>query len=193
MHERLAASWWSLVLRGIVAVTFGVMAFLLPGIALTAFILLFGAYALVDGVFAIMSGIRPHATQGRDWLLVVGGLAGVVVGLFAFVQPGLTAIALIYLIGGWAILTGLFEVAAALRLRTALRNTWWLAAEGVVSVIFGILVWVVPGDGALALIWLIAAFAVASGLMLIFFGLRLRATAESSGHVPPPWTRTPAR
>ena len=193
MHERLAASWWSLVLRGIVAVAFGVMAFLLPGIALAAFILLFGAYALIDGVFAIMSGIRPHGAHGRDWLLVIGGVAGVVVGLFAFVQPDLTAVALVYLIGAWAIVTGAFEIAAALRLRGAVRNTAWLIAEGVISVAFGVLVWVVPGDGALALIWLIAAFAVASGFMFIFFGLRLRAVSENAGHVPPPWTRTPAR
>jgi len=193
MHQRLAMSWWSLVLRGIVAIAFGVFAFLLPGIALAALILLFGAYALIDGVFAIMSGIRPHGAHGRDWLLVIGGVAGVAVGVFAFLQPDLTAVALVYLIGVWAILTGAFEIAAALRLRATLKHTWLLAAEGVVSVVFGVLVVVSPGDGAVALIWLIAAFAIVSGLMLIFFGVRLRSLAESGGQLPPPWARAASR
>jgi uncharacterized membrane protein HdeD (DUF308 family) len=180
MDDRVSVSWWSLVLRGIVAIAFGVLAFIFPTMALWALVLLFGAYSLVDGIFAIVSGARPHGEQRRDWLLVLGGVAGVVVGLIAFFLPGLTAIALVYLIGAWAVVTGAFEVAATIELRRRLRHAWLYAVDGIVSVLFGFVVLIAPGAGAFALIWLIAAYAIASGVLLIAFGLRLRSESPST-------------
>jgi uncharacterized membrane protein HdeD (DUF308 family) len=191
--ERTAVSWWSLALRGAVAIIFGILAYLMPGLTLQALVLVFGAYAIVDGVFAIASGIRPSQSRGRDWLLVVGGIAGIIAGVIAWLLPGMTALVLITIIGAWAIVTGAFEIAAAFRLRNVLRHTWLFILEGVLSLVFGLFVFIAPGAGALALVWLIAAYAIVSGVMLLVFGLRMKLDGSERRSIPSSHAGSPAR
>jgi uncharacterized membrane protein HdeD (DUF308 family) len=176
----LSRNWWALALRGIAAVLFGLAAFFLPGITLTVLILLFGAFALVDGAFAIVAALRTRRRDERWWVLLAEGVLGVLAGIVAFVWPGLTALALLYLVAAWAIVTGVLEIAAAVRLRRELEGEWVLIVGGVLSVIFGVLLAVLPGVGILALVWLIGAYAVAFGVLLIVLAFRVRNRAEAT-------------
>jgi uncharacterized membrane protein HdeD (DUF308 family) len=171
--QNFTTNWWGVALRGAAAVIFGILALLLPGLTLAALVLLFGAYAIVDGVSAIATGLRGEKT-GRNWLLVVMGAAGVVAGLLTWFWPGLSALALLVLIGWWAIVTGVLEIAAAYRLRSVLRHEWLVAFSGGLSVLFGIFVLLFPGAGALALVWLIGWYAIVSGVALLVLAFRLR-------------------
>lgn len=171
--------WWALALRGGVAILFGIAAFLRPDIALEALILLFGAYALVDGVFAIV-GVFTGTRMGTPrWLLFLEGVVGILVGLIAFIFPGLTAVALLYLIAAWAIITGIAEVATAIRLRQEIQGEWALIVGGILSVLFGLILAVLPAVGILSLIWLIGAYAVAFGVLLLVAAFRVR--SQQSG------------
>ena len=175
-----AGHWWALALRGAIAVLFGLAALLRPDIALEALILLFGAYALVDGLFAIV-GIFGGTRRGTPrWLLLIEGVAGILAGLIAIFLPGLTAILLLYLIAAWAVVTGIFEIATAIRLRKEIRGEWAVIVGGVLSVLFGVLLAVIgPVAGLFSLIWLIGIYAIAFGIMLLFAGFRVR--SEQSG------------
>jgi uncharacterized membrane protein HdeD (DUF308 family) len=166
----LARYWWVVALRGLLAVVFGLAAFLWPGITLVSLVLLFGAYALVDGIFAIISAFRTR----EWWPLLLEGVIGIVAGAMTFVWPGITAIALLYLIAAWAIITGILEIVAAIQLRKVITNEWLLVLGGVVSVILGVVMVVAPGAGALGLVWAIGAYALVFGVTLIALGFRLR-------------------
>lgn len=175
MLEILARNWWAVALRGVLALVFGVLALLWPGITVGALVLLFGAYALVDGGFAIAAALAGgRQVAGRRGWLVLEGVAGIAAGIVTFAWPAITALALLWLIAAWAVVTGLLEVAAAVVLRRRLRNEWLLALGGVLSVAFGVFLAVRPGQGALAVAWLIALFAILSGAALTALGLRLR-------------------
>ncbi|HEY1417191.1 MAG TPA: HdeD family acid-resistance protein [Myxococcaceae bacterium] len=170
----LARNWWALVLRGLFAVLFGIIALAWPGITLWALVLLYGAYALADGVFAIAS-IMAGRTGGRPWWsLLVEGLVGIAVGIMTFAWPGITALVLLYLIAAWAFVTGIFEIVAAIRLREEIRGEWLLALSGILSGLFGLALVIWPGAGAVALVWVIGAYAIAFGALLIALGFRLR-------------------
>jgi uncharacterized membrane protein HdeD (DUF308 family) len=170
----LARNWWALVLRGLFAMLFGIMALAWPGITLGALVLLYGAYALADGVFAI-AAVMAGRTGGRPWWsLLVEGLVGIAVGIMTFAWPGITALVLLYLIAAWAFVTGIFEIVAAIRLREEIRGEWLLALSGILSILFGLALVVYPGAGALAVVWLIGAYAIAFGALLIALGFRLR-------------------
>jgi uncharacterized membrane protein HdeD (DUF308 family) len=175
----LSRNWWALALRGLAAILFGLAAFFLPGITLTALILLFGAFALVDGIFAIVAAVRAERHNARWWLLLAQGVFGVLLGILTFIWPGLTALVLLYFIAAWAILTGIFEVVGAIRLRQEIEGEWVLILSGVLSVIFGVVLAVLPGVGILALLWLIGAYAVAAGVLLIILAFRVRSEAET--------------
>jgi uncharacterized membrane protein HdeD (DUF308 family) len=177
MQRRLSLNWTALAIRGVVAIAFGVIAFLLPGVTLGVLILLFAAYAIVDGVSALITGLRHPTSKRPDWLLVAGGVAGIVVGLIAIFLPGITALFLVSLIGAWAIITGIAQIAIAWQLRKEIQGELVLALNGVVSVIFGLYLWLFPGLGAISLVWLIALFAVASGVMLLLLAFRMRKLA----------------
>ena len=170
--DDLARHWWVVALRGLAAVLFGVLAFVWPGMTLAVLVLLFGAYALVDGILAIVVAVRG----GTDHRLVMGleGVVGVLAGLAAFVFPGLTALVLLYIIAFWAILTGVLEVVAAVRLRRVITNEWGLIIGGVLSVLFGILLIAAPGAGALAVVFLIGAYAVLFGVTMLMLSWGLR-------------------
>ncbi len=175
----LARNWWTLALRGLLAILFGLAAFAWPGITLAVLVLLFGAYALVDGVFAIVAAVRTAERRGHWWVLLLEGLAGITAGILTFLWPGITAFVLLYLIAAWAIVTGVLEIIAAVRLRREIEGEWLLALSGVASVVFGLLLAVFPGAGALAVVWIIGAYALVFGLLLVALGFRLRGRLRS--------------
>lgn len=178
-------SWWALVLRGIAAIAFGILAFVWPQITLTALVFLWGAYALVDGAFAIAAGIKTYGENKRWWLLLLEGILGVGAGIVAFVIPGITALILLILIAAWAIVTGVFEIIAAIQLRKEIKGEWLLALAGVASILFGVLLLFNPGAGALAVVWLIGAYAIVFGALLIALGLRLHGRLRSVDRMSP--------
>ena len=177
--------WWALALRGAIAILFGLAALLRPGIAVEALILLFGAYALVDGVFSIVGVFGGTRGGTPRWLLFIEGVAGILAGLIAFALLGLTAFLLLYLIAACAIVTGISEIAMAIRLRKEISGEWAVIVGGAFSVLFGVILAVVgPVAGLLSLVWLIGIYAVAFGIMLLIAGFRLR--SEESGNADRP-------
>jgi uncharacterized membrane protein HdeD (DUF308 family) len=178
MVHALAKNWWLLLLRGIAAIIFGVLAFAWPGITLLTLILFYGAFALVDGVLAIVAAITGGAPAPRWWLIIVG-LLGIAAGLLTFLMPGLSALVLLFFIAGWAIATGVFQIIGAIQLRKEIDNEWLLILGGIISVLFGIGVMLAPGAGALALVWVIGTYAVIIGVLLVALAFRLKKHAHS--------------
>lgn len=170
----LARNWWLFLLRGLAAVAFGVLSLAWPGISLLTLIMFFGAYALLDGVFAVAAAIVGRGDAELRWWLVLVGLFGIGVGITTFLWPGLTALTLLYFIAGWVVATGLLQVIGAIELRKAIENEWWLILDGALSVLFGILLFIMPGAGAVALIWLIAVFAIAFGILMVGFAFKIK-------------------
>jgi uncharacterized membrane protein HdeD (DUF308 family) len=179
----LARNWWALALRGLFAVLFGIMAFAWPEITLEALVILYGAYALVDGVFAIAAAVVGTTVGMPWWALLLEGVCGIAVGVLTFSWPGITALVLLYLIAFWAVVTGVFEMVAAIRLRKEIRGEWLLALSGILSILFGVVLLVRPGAGALAVIWLIGAYAIAFGALLIVLGFKLRSWSRSMSNI----------
>ena len=176
--DELARNWWTIAIRGAAAILFGIMALLLPDLALETLVLLFGVYALVDGLFSIFGAVRAAQQRRKWWTLLIVGVAGLGAGVVTFVWPDITAIALLYLIAAWAIVRGVFEVVAALQLRQHIRNELLLILSGILSVAFGVIIAVDPGAGALALVWVIGFYAILAGLLLLGVAWRLRGIAE---------------
>ena len=171
MLQLLARRWWALALRGAIAVLFGLLTFLIPGVTLISLVMLFGVYAILDGVFDIVSAMKA---PGHHWPLLVEGIVGIIAGIVTFMWPGITAMVLLYLIAFWAILTGVLEIVAGIRLREVIANEMLLILMGVISVLFGILIIIFPGAGALAIIIWIGAYAVVFGIILIALAFRLK-------------------
>jgi uncharacterized membrane protein HdeD (DUF308 family) len=172
--DALAGNWWALALRGVAAIIFGVLAFVLPGVTLAALILLFGGYALVEGVLNVIAAVRGRGDDQPWWALLLEGLVSIAAGIVAFAVPGLTALALLYVIAAWAIVTGVLEIVAAIRLRRRIAGEAWLVLNGVLSIAFGVLTMLAPGAGALSLVWLIGAYAIVFGALLVGLSLQLR-------------------
>jgi uncharacterized membrane protein HdeD (DUF308 family) len=178
--DTLVRNWWVLLIRGILGVGFGLITFFAPGVSLAALVLLFAAYALTDGIFAIVSAVRRRDAAGAPWwLFLLEGVAGITAGAMTFSWPGLTAVVLLYLIAAWALVTGAFEIAAAIRLRRTIDDGWLLVLSGIASVALGVLLVVFPGPGALALVLWIGAAALLSGMMMIALSLRLRSWGKT--------------
>ena len=171
--QALAKKWWLLLLRGILAVLFGILAFTWPGLTLLTLVILYGAYAAIDGIVALAAAFGGGQGASRWWLAIVG-IVGIAAGLTAFYWPGITALVLITLIGAWTLAHGIMEIIGAIKLRHEIDNEWLLIFSGLLSVLFGIFVLAQPGAGALALVWLIAAYAVAFGILMIALSLRLK-------------------
>src|ERR1700693_3932175 len=150
MLQILARRWWALALRGGIAVLFGLLTFFIPGVTLISLVLLFGFYAILDGVFDIVSAIKA---PGHHWPLLVEGIVGILAGILTFLWPGITAMVLLYLIAFWAIFTGVLEIVAGIRLRAVIANESLLILMGVVSILFGLFILIFPGAGALAIIF----------------------------------------
>lgn len=171
--DTLAHNWGAVLIRGILAILFGVITFVAPGMSLAVLVLLFGAYAFVDGVLAVVSAFRRR--ESDHWaMMLLEGLVGIGAGLVTLFSPGLTALALLYVIGAWAMVTGAFEIAAAIRLRKVLHDEWLLVLGGLASIGLGVLLFAYPGPGALALILWIGAYALVFGVLLVGLAFRLR-------------------
>lgn len=177
MLDPLARNWGLILLRGVLAILFGALTFAWPGLTLFTLILLYGAFALVDGIFALIAALSKGAPAPRWWLVLVG-LLGIAAGVVTLLWPGLTGIVLLYLIAGWAIASGAFQIAGAIRLRKEIEDEWLLGLNGLLSVVFGLLILAFPGAGALGIAFGIAAFAILSGIVQIIFALRLRKMAQ---------------
>ena len=173
-RDLFSRNWWTLALRGLVAILFGIVAFVWPGMTLLTLVFLFGAYALADGVFALINAYRAPRGYPRFGRLIFHGLISLAAGIAAFVVPGITALALLVLIGVWAIVTGILEITAAVELRKVIAHEWLMALGGVLSVLFGIAILVQPAAGALALLWWIGGFAVLFGIVLMTLAFRVR-------------------
>ena len=168
--------WWAFLLRGLAAVLFGVLAIAWPGLTLTVLVLFWGAYALVDGVLALVAAMRTQHDQ--RWGLVLEGVAGIGAGLVTFFYPDLTALVLVYIIAAWAVITGVLELFVAIRLRRVIQNELWLILGGVASLVFGFVLFAAPGAGALALVWLIGTYAIIFGVLLIALAFRLHGLGQ---------------
>ncbi|MFI6077280.1 HdeD family acid-resistance protein [Actinoplanes sp. NPDC051343] len=176
MLETLSRHWWAVALRGVAAIMFGVLALAWPAISVFALVIVFGAYALVDGAFTLVAAVgnrNGRARGSRVWLFV-RGIAGILTGIIAVVWPGITALALLWVIAIWALVTGVFDIVAAFELRKQMRREWLLALSGALAVLFGVLLLVWPAAGVLALVVLIGIAAIAFGVTLLMLGLRLR-------------------
>jgi uncharacterized membrane protein HdeD (DUF308 family) len=178
MIHALASHWWAVVVRGVAAVLFGVAALFWPPAAFAALIVLFGAYAFVDGVFNLVAGVRSGLAGERWGALVFEGIVSVLVALVTLFWPGLTGLALVFTIGAWSLITGIAEVAAAIRLRKQIQGEWLLALSGVLSIVLGVLLFIAPGTGAFVLTIWIGAYAVVFGAVMIGLGFRLRSFAH---------------
>jgi uncharacterized membrane protein HdeD (DUF308 family) len=180
MLQPLAGNWWVFLVRGLFAIAFGLFGFFYPGATLVALVLVYGIFAFVDGIFALLAAIRGKEGIGPRWWLALIGVLGIVAGLVTYFWPGITALALLAVIGVWALISGVVEIVGAIRLRKEIENEWLLLMHGVVAVLFGLLVFVRPGAGALALIWLIASFALVSGVLWVVFAFRLKRRAKAA-------------
>jgi uncharacterized membrane protein HdeD (DUF308 family) len=189
----LAARWWVPVLRGLAAILLGVLAIVLPGPSLLALLLVWGAYAVADGILSLVLSLRG-ARAGRRWgWLLFEGIVSLAAGLLTFVWPGMTALALLILIAARALVAGVAAIAAAIRLRRQINGEWLLAASGLLSIALGVILIAAPGAGALAIVWTIGCYALVFGALLIAFGLRLQRwdRAEDRG-IRPGGAPTPA-
>ena len=180
LADILHRTWWLLLLRGLVAIAFGVFAWLQPAVSLAALVLTFGAFSLADGILAVWSAIAGRKAHEDWWVLLLWGLVGIGIGILTFIAPAVTAIALVFYIAIWAVATGVLEIVAAIRLRKDIEGEWLLALAGVVSVVFGVLLALQPGTGALALLWLIASYAVVFGILLVVLAFKARGFARQA-------------
>jgi uncharacterized membrane protein HdeD (DUF308 family) len=181
--DSLTRNWWAIVLRGIAGILFGIITFFAPGISLAALVLLFGAYAFADGVLSIVSAVRRRGAD-RWWLLLLQGIVGIGAGVVTLLWPGITAIALLFVIAAWALVGGALQVAAAIRLRKVITGEWLLALGGVLSIALGVLLVLFPGPGALALVIWIGAYAFVFGILLLVLGFKLRGLRSPRAHQP---------
>jgi uncharacterized membrane protein HdeD (DUF308 family) len=180
-------NWGWVVARGVVAVLFGLMALIFPRAAFLAMVAVFAGYAFVEGVASVIMSLRSAGPrQGRWWVLLAEGLCGIAIAVLLLVRPARTILALLLVLGTFAIITGVMEIAAAIRLRRVIRGEWMLGLAGLLSVAFGILVWAWPAAGALTLVWWTGAYALLFGVLFIGLGIRLsRLNREApSRHVP---------
>ena len=179
MAVTLSRNWWTFALRGVVAIVFGVLALAWPAITLLGLVALFAAYAFINGAASAVGALQNRSGDEHWWLGLLLGLVSLGAGVIALVSPALTALVLVLLMGANAIVTGVLDIALAIRLRRAIRGEWVLFLAGVVSIVFGVLVFLFPGAGALALVWLISVYAIASGILLLAAAWRLRRPESS--------------
>ena len=180
MADLLTRNWWLVLLRGIAAVLFAILAFIWPGLTLFALVFLFGAYALATGILSLMVAYKSPKGYPRFGALALGGIVSIITGLIAFFMPGLTAVGLLILIASWAIVTGIVEIIAAIRLRKVITREWLLVLAGLASIFFGVVLLLQPAAGALVLVWWIGAYAFVFGILLMILSFRLRRWKDSS-------------
>jgi uncharacterized membrane protein HdeD (DUF308 family) len=170
----LAQNWWVLLLRGIIAILFGVAAYAWPGMTLATLVMFFAAFVLVDGVFDVFAAFSGRNENENWWVLLLEGLLGIAFGVITWTRPGVTVVVLLLFIGFWALATGILRIIMAIRLRKEIEGEWWLILSGLASVLFGVVVMARPGAGALAMLWVIAAWAIITGIFLVILSFRAR-------------------
>lgn len=174
MFIQISRHWWWLALRGFIAIIFGALALIWPQWALLSLVLAFGAFALVDAFFTLIWGIISMGSYDRWWAIRRGAVAAIIIGLLAFLWPGKTAVVLMYSIAVWAIIAGVLEIMVAIPLRRVITGKQTRFVYGILSVVFGVLLFVIPSTGALSLVWVIGYYTMVMGIMLIILGFRLR-------------------
>jgi len=174
MLTTLSRNWGFLALRGLAAIIFGILALVWPSVTVLASVLLFGAFAFVDGVFSVTTAITSRKQNDYWWPLLFAGVAGILFGLLTWFWPGATALVLVYLIAAWALVTGIFHIVAAIQLRKVMPGEWMLLLSGIAYTIFGIFLMLFPGDGAVGLVWAIGIYAIMVGTWLMIFAFRLK-------------------
>jgi uncharacterized membrane protein HdeD (DUF308 family) len=166
-------NWWMYLVRGLFAIIFGILALVSPGSTTLALVLMFGAYALLDGVLGVAAGIASYRHFDRWWAVVLEGVTGIVVGILTFFLPNITVLSLLYVIALWAIVTGIFEIVAAIQFRRVISGEWAMILSGLLSVLFGIALFVFPRAGVVSIVWLIGLYAIAFGFVEMIFAFRL--------------------
>ena len=174
MTKVLAQNWWTLALRGAVAMIFGLIAFFIPQVTLYALTILFGAYALIDGIVSLGAAIDVGRSGEHWWGLVFEGVAGVLAAVCTLIWPALTLLVLIFIIAAWAVVTGILEIVAAIQLRRHMAGEWLLIVAGAASILFGVLLFAAPGPGAIVLAWWMGAYIFIFGLLMLGLAFRLR-------------------
>lgn len=189
MSVAMAKSWWMFLLRGILSILFGITALVLPGLTLATLVIVFGIYAVVDGVTGAAYALYSRNSDQNWWMHLLEGVFGIIAGILIIILPGIAAITAMYVIGFWAIVTGVMEIMAAIRLRKEIDNELWLGLSGLLSVIFGVFAFLFPGEGALALVGLIGIYAIIFGGFFIALAFKLRGMNNSGSSTT---TRVPA-
>ena len=172
-------NWWLLALRGVFAIIFGLIALFAPRIALLAFIYVFAAYALINGIIAVYTAIQERGSLSRWGWVLFEGILSIIAGIIAFAYPGLTALVFLYIVASWAIVTGILEIAAAFAIRGFAAREWMLALAGALSIIFGIILFIRPGAGLLSILWLVGIYGIVIGILFIVRAFQLRSWASS--------------
>jgi len=174
MDDFLGQSWWVLVLRGVFALAFGMLALMWPDLTLLLLVSMYVAYTLLVGGVSVVGAVKARHIDPKWWQLLLLGIVSIAAGVVALLFPALTALALVLLMGANALITGALDVAIAIRLRKVLKGHWVLALAGIASMVFGVLVFLFPDAGALALVWLISLYAVVTGVLLLSIGIGIR-------------------
>lgn len=179
LTKMISQYWWLLALRGVLAILFGLAAIIWPSLTLAVLVMFFGAYILFDGIIGIVNAIRYRNSLSNWWLLLLEGVIGVLLGGITLFMPGVTAYVLLIFVATWSIIGGVLRIGAAIRLRDHIEGEWFLAAGGVLSILFGVLLIAVPHAGILSLAWLIGFWAIAFGFFFILLALRLRKVSQN--------------
>jgi uncharacterized membrane protein HdeD (DUF308 family) len=179
MNELLARSWWMIALQGALALTFGILALVWPGATLIVLVAFFAAWALIGGGASVIAAIQHRRTDDGWWLVLLLGLVSLAAGVVAVFNPAITILVLVLVMGVNALITGVLQIVMAIRLRKEIDREWMLALAGAVSVLFGVLVFLFPAAGALAMVWLVSFYATVTGILLLALAFKARK-----------WTRT---
>jgi uncharacterized membrane protein HdeD (DUF308 family) len=179
MLELMSRNWWMLLIRGIAAVLFGIAVIFYPGLSLAILVAALAAYLFVDGIFALISAIQ-HRDQEGWWAVALEGILGILAGIAVFLFPIAATFTFLYIVVFWAIATGVLEIIAAIQLRKQIENEWWMILSGAISIIFGIVLLLNPGEGILTLLWLFGGLAIAFGVMLVILAFRVRGMGSTS-------------
>ena len=170
----LSHSWWLLLLRGVIAILFAALTWMQPGISLASLILVFGIYVFADGVVGIWTAFSGRKDNHHWWVLLLWGLVSIAVGVLTFMNPAITGLVLLMYIATWAIVTGVFQIVGAVRLRKEIDGEWLLGLSGLASLVFGALMVMWPVAGALAVVWMIALYAFVYGVLMVMLSFRVR-------------------
>lgn len=174
MLPAIVGNWWAVVLRGLIAIILGLVTLMWPGVTIGALVLLFGFYALLDGIFSFIAAFRASRHHERWGYLLGEGIIGVLAGVATFAWPGITTIALVYMVAAWAVVTGVLEIAAAFRLRKHIAGELLLGIAGVISIAFGVMLVLAPIAGALVIAIWIGVYELVFGVTILALGFRLR-------------------